>query len=279
MAVNGAVTLSNTLAVTGTSAFTGNVATTDDVTCAETVFAKNVTFSQTGAVVTDVASYTTNDYTATGLADASVLQINPNARNIELTGLVAPTNLVTFASGGRGAKLLYLQNAGGTYKITLSHANVLSVAANRFVGVGNADIVIPAGGAVTLLYTVEEARWRALGQVQPHVTREQTVVSAATLTPNADEDDIVSVTAQAGSLVIANPSPAYTVVQGQKLIIRLKDDNTTGRNIDWTTSGSQYRAIQSALPDWTTKGKVTYLGFIYNATDTKWDLVANAQEA
>ena len=72
MSVNGAVTLSNTLAVTGTSAFTGNVTTTDDVTCAETVFAKNVTLSQTGAVVTDVVEYTTNHYTATGLAAASV---------------------------------------------------------------------------------------------------------------------------------------------------------------------------------------------------------------
>ena len=280
MAVNGAVTLSNTLAVTGLTTLTGNVTSSHNHTVVGTSFAKGVVFSETGALVSDVASVASyNNYNITGLVDASVLQINPNARNIELTGLLAPTNLTTLASGGNGAKLLYLQNTGGTYKITLSHANVLSVAANRFVGVGNADVVIPAGGAVTLLYTVAEERWRALGQIQPHVTREQTVVSATTLTPNADEDDIVSVTAQAGSLVIANPSPAYTVVQGQKLIIRLKDDNTTGRNIDWTTSGSQYRAIQSALPNWTTRGKVTYLGFIYNATDTKWDLVANAQEA
>jgi hypothetical protein len=171
--------------------------------------------------------------------------------------------------------LLYLQNTGGTYKITLSHANVLSVAANRFVGVGNADVVIPAGGAVTLLYTVAEERWRALGQIQPHVTREQTVVSAASLVPNADEDDIVSVTAQSGTLVVDNPSPAYTVVQGQKLIIRIKDDGTP-RAIYW---GTEYRAIQSSLPGTTAANKLLYLGFIYNVTDTKWDLVANALEA
>ena len=126
-----------------------------------------------------------------------------------------------------------------------------------------------------MLYTVAEERWRVLGQIQPHVTREQTVTSATTVTPNADEDDIVSVTAQAGTLAVANPSPAYTVVQGQKLIIRIKDDGTN-RAISW---GSEYRAIQSSLPTTTTASKTLYLGFIYNTSDTKWDLVANAQEA
>jgi hypothetical protein len=67
-------------------------------------------------------------------------------------------------------------------------------------------------------------------------------------------------------------------VNGQKLIIRIKDDGTP-RAIDWTTSGSQYRAIQSSLPTTTTAAKTLYLGFIYNSQDVKWDLVANAQEA
>jgi hypothetical protein len=226
-------------------------------------------------VVSDASS---DDYTISGLADASVLLINPDTRNIELTGLTAPTNLTTLASGGNGAKVLYLQNSGGTYKITLTHGHASSTDVNRFVGVGNKNVVIPAGGAATLLYTIAESRWRVLGQVEPHVTREQSVTSAATVTPNADEDDLVSVSAQGETLIIANPSPAYTVVQGQKLIIRIKD-NGTQRTLDWDTSGSQYRAIQSSLPATTTVNKLLYLGFIYNATDTKWDLVANAQEA
>jgi hypothetical protein len=258
--------------------FSSNVAVANNLVASNTVYAKAVLFSETGAVVSDVVSFSKNDYTISGLADASVLLINADARNIELTGLTAPTNLTTLVSGGTGAKVLYLQNTGGTYKITLLHGSASSTAENRFVGVGNKNVVIPAGGAVTLLYTVAESRWRVLGQVEPHVTREQTATSAVTLTPNADENDICSLTAQAGPLTIANPSPAYTVVQGQKLIIRITD-NGTNRALDWNTSGSQYRAIQSSLPATTTASKILYLGFIYNATYTKWDLVANAQEA
>ena len=276
LTVTGALVGSNTFALTGTATFSSNVTSSHNHTVVGTSFAKGVVFSETGAVVSAVVSTASNNnYTIAGLADASVLLINADTRNIELTGLTAPTNLTTLVSGGNGAKILYLQNTGGTYKITLTHASVSSTATNRFVGVGSSDVIIPAGGAVTLLYTVAESRWRVLGQVEPHVTRTQSVTSAATVTPNADEDDLVSVSAQAASLVLDNPSPAYTVVQGQKLIVRIKDDGT-GRAV---TYGSQYRAIQSSLPATTTASKILYLGFIYNATDTKWDLVANAQEA
>jgi hypothetical protein len=275
LTVTGAATFSNTISVTGASTFASSITSATNLVAVNSLFAKSVVFSETGAVVSAVVSYTTNDYTVTGLADASVLQINADARNIELTGLTAPTNLTTLVSGGTGAKVLYLQNTGGTYKITLLHGSTSSTDVNRFVGVGNKNVVIPAGGAATLLYTVAESRWRVLGQVEPHVTREQTAASAVTLTPNADEDDICTLYAQAGPLTIANPSPAYTVVQGQKLIIRITD-NGTGRAITW---GSQYRAIQSSLPATTTAGKILYLGFIWNGSDPKWDLIANAQEA
>ena len=267
-----------TLDISSVATFSSNVTVANNLTTSNTVYAKSILFSETGAVVSTVlsgAGAPVDNYSATGLADASVLRINPDTMNVELTGLVAPTNLTTLASGGNGAKLLYLQNSGGTYKITLKHADTGSTAANRFVGPTNADVVVPTGSAVTLLYSVAEERWRVLAQVEPHVNRTQTVVSAATVTPNADDDDIVSVSAQAEALAVANPSPAYTVVNGQKFILRIKDDGT-GRVITW---GDEYRAIQSALPATTTASKTLYLGFIYNLADTKWDLVANAQEA
>ena len=179
-------------------------------------------------------------------------------------------------SGGNGAKMLYLQNSGGRYKITLKHADTGSTDVNRFVGVGTADVVIPAGGAVTLLYAVAESRWRILGQVEPHVNRVQSVASAAQITPNADEDDLVTVDADT-NFEIRTPT-AYTAVDGQKLIIRIKD-NGTPYTITW---GAAYRPVQAALPTVTIANKTLYLGFIYNATGHGtpfWELVANAQEA
>lgn len=100
----------------------------------------------------------------------------------------------------------------------------------------------------------------------------QAVTSSATVTPNADTDDVVTITAQAAGLTLANPSG--TPVQGQTLIIRIKD-NGTARSISY---GTQYRDMGNTRPTTTVVSKTLYLGFIYNATDTKWDLVASAQE-
>ena len=271
LTVTGAITGSNTFALTGAATFSANVSVANNLTVSNTVYAKAVLFSETDAVVSDVVSTASNDnYTVTGLTDASVLRINPNTMNVELTGLVAPTNLTV------GAKVLYLQNTGGTYKITLKHADTDSTDVNRFVGVTTRDVIIPPnGGAVTLLYTTAEQRWRILGQVEPHVTREQTFVTGDSVRPSADRDDIVAITALGESLEVLDPSPAYTVVNGQKLILRIKDSGDA-RAITW---GDQYRAIQSSLPAATIASKTLYLGFIYNAADTKWELVANAQEA
>jgi hypothetical protein len=103
---------------------------------------------------------------------------------------------------------------------------------------------------------------------------EQTTASSATVTPTPDSIDLVTITAQAAALTIANPTPVTAVYQGQKLIIRIKD-NGTARAITW---GSQFRAMGTALPSTTVLGKTLYLGFIWNATDSKWDLLASGQE-
>jgi hypothetical protein len=85
--------------------------------------------------------------------------------------------------------------------------------------------------------------------------------------------DQFEVTAQAGALKLNNPSG--TPVGGQKLIVRIKD-NGTARALTYDT---QFRAMGNALPSTTVLSKTLYLGFCFNATDTKWDLIATAQEA
>jgi len=70
-------------------------------------------------------------------------------------------------------------------------------------------------------------------------------------------------------------APTGSPSQGQKLIVRIKD-NATARALAWNAI---YRAMGTALPTTTVLSKTLYLGYIYNLTDTKWDLVASAQEA
>jgi hypothetical protein len=100
----------------------------------------------------------------------------------------------------------------------------------------------------------------------------QSVVTAATVTPAAGNEEVV-ITAQDGALTIANPTGTW--YQGQDLIIRIKDDGT-GRAITW---GSDYRAIGVTLPTTTVANKLTYVGVIYNSTDSKWDVLGVSQEA
>jgi hypothetical protein len=99
----------------------------------------------------------------------------------------------------------------------------------------------------------------------------QSVVSAATVTPTFS-NDIVTITAQAVNLTLANPTG--TVISNSPLMIRIKD-NGTPRTITFDT---QYRAIGVTLPTTTTANKTMYLGMIYNATDTKWDIIGYNQE-
>jgi predicted heme/steroid binding protein len=97
-----------------------------------------------------------------------------------------------------------------------------------------------------------------------------TTASTATLTPDISAGDTFTITAQAAALSVANPTG--TPVNGQKMTIRI-EDNGTARAITW--SGTQYRASTDlALPTTTIATKTMYLGFIYNSTDTKWDLLA-----
>jgi len=99
----------------------------------------------------------------------------------------------------------------------------------------------------------------------------QSVASAATVTPTAN-DDIVIITAQGEALSLINPSGSP--VQGQALIIRIKDDGT-GRAISY---GSEYRIIGTTLPTTTVANKTIYLRLIYNSTDTKWDVISVNEE-
>ena len=100
-----------------------------------------------------------------------------------------------------------------------------------------------------------------------------TTASTATLTVDTDVSDFATITAQAEGLTIA--APTGSPVEGQKLIIRLKDDGSA-RAI---TFNAIFRALGVTLPTTTVASKTTYLGLVYNSTDTKWDIVATKTEA
>lgn len=107
----------------------------------------------------------------------------------------------------------------------------------------------------------------------PKITkREVTIASSATPTPNADTTDIYTITALAAAAVFG--APTGTPTQGQTLIIRIKD-NAIARALSFNAI---YRAgTDLALPTTTVISKTMYVGFIYNSTDAKFDLMLVAE--
>lgn len=143
---------------------------------------------------------------------------------------------------------------------TFTCSNTVTVTATD-----SAVVACEAGGTVTYLTTAQTLTNK---RVTERVT---TVASGATPTPAGDDSDIFTVTALAEAATFG--APTGTPTNGQKLIIRIKD-NATARTLSWNAI---YRAGDIPLPTTTVISKTIYLGFIYNSADSKWDLVGLVQ--
>lgn len=121
-------------------------------------------------------------------------------------------------------------------------------------------------------YTANNKTWQWNGTSWLSVNTlltEDAYTSASSITPDMGTYGIITVSALAEGLTINNPTG--NPVDGKKLVIRIKD-NGTPRSISF---GTQYRASTDlTLPTTTVTSKTLYMGFIWNATDTKIDLIA-----
>lgn len=107
-------------------------------------------------------------------------------------------------------------------------------------------------------------------RIDPRVS---SAASASTLTPSTATADIYAYTALAAGLTIN--APTGTPVDGNKLIFRFLDNGTT-RTLTWNAT---YTVIGTTLPTATTANKMVYVGCIYNAANTRWDVIAVATQA
>lgn len=200
--------------------------------------------------------------------------------------ILSPTNMQTIELGATGWRIIVNNNItylnGFIQSITASGSNPNLYAANI-----NASGSLTVGGNASITGTVSAANATAstnlvpLGQLQngslsltvaflsePGVAT--SAVSPTTLAINCNTTKITSVTALANALTISNPTG--TPVDGQKLIIRIRDSGTA----QTLTFGSAYSSGTALpLPTTTTAGVTLHLGFIYNAALSLWSLVAS----
>lgn len=154
---------------------------------------------------------------------------------------------------------------GGTALATLTDRGVL-------VGRGTAAAEMTAAGVInSILRGMGGSANPAFGAI----CRVVAITSSSTPTPDADVTDLYDVTALAAAPTFG--APTGTPYNGQKLIIRIKD-NATLRALAWNAI---YVAGGVALPTTTVASKILTVGFMYNTANAlnKFCCIASAQEA
>jgi hypothetical protein len=205
----------------------------------------------TGTITLGSASTGYQTFADAGVADADVV------RYVIEDGTDWEIGTGTYTASGTTLTRTVDESTNSDNAITLSGNAVV------YVSAAAADVVTPTG-----TFTLTNKR------VNPRVVAAS--ATTGTITPNGDTTDVYKAEGLTGAITIAQPSG--TPVDGQKLLIRL-EDNGTARAITWTTSAGAFRALGITLPTTTVLGKVTYVGCIYNATDSFWDAVATVTQA
>ena len=206
---------------------------------------------------------------STILTNVSALSYASGTPFIKMTGVntfALDTN--TYLTGNQTLTLSGDVTGSGATGITTS-ISATTVTGKLITG------FVSGAGTVSATDTILQAINKLDGNVASKASATpsvQSVTSASTVTP-VSTNDIVTITAQAVGLTLANPTGTF--VEGQSLMIRIKD-NGTARAI---TFGANYRAIGITLPSTTVISKTMYLGIIYNSTDAKFDIVGLNQQA
>lgn len=110
------------------------------------------------------------------------------------------------------------------------------------------------------------------------VSKPRVFVASTNTSPlvwNSNNYDQYSFTGLTNALTLN--ADAGSPVDGQKIIFRFKPNGA--QTLTWTTgTANSFRAMAITFPTSLVSGKTTYVGCIYNAFDSRWDVVATSTE-
>jgi hypothetical protein len=163
--------------ITGNLAVSGNTTLGDGVTDTTDI---------TGSLATKRGA----DYTTAGSAN----DVNFGGASLVRLDTSGAAQTITGIASGRDGLILTLVNADASANVTLSNNSGSSSAGNKIVTGTGADVVMPAGSSVTLIYDSNDGVWRVISGValaggganQQLSNLSGTVAVNASLTPGTD---------------------------------------------------------------------------------------------
>jgi hypothetical protein len=202
---------------------------------------------------------------------------------ITTNGTITLAGTLNVANGGTGATTLtgYVKGSGTSAFTASSTIPNTDITGLGTMSTQSANSVAITGGTIegtsvgattasTVRGTTITATSNFSGRTDPRVS---STASASSVTPDISSFDQYAFTALATALTIN--APVGTPVDGNKLVFRILD-NGTSQTLNWNGT---YTAIGVTLPAATTINKTTYVGCIYNANNTRWDVVAVTTQA
>lgn len=188
--------------------------------------------------------------------------------NTAVTSLSSLATVGTITSGTWNASVIgpayggtgVANNAASTITISGNFGTTFTVSNTTSLTLPTTGTVTTNAGAVTLTNK----------RIDPRVS---STTSASSVTPDISAYDEYAFTALAATLTIN--APIGTPVDGDKLIFRILDSGSA-QTLSWNAT---YTVIGVTLPTTTTASKTTYVGCIYNANNTRWDVVAVTTQA
>jgi hypothetical protein len=228
----------------------------------------------TGTTSTTFANLATNVTGILPIANGGTATATPGlvqGSNITITGTWPNQTIAAAAPGSGTVTAVSVVSANGLAGTSSGGATPALTLSTSITGVlkGNGT-AISAAVAGTDYVTPTGTETLTNKRINPRVV---SAASASTLTPDIAAADQYAYTALAAGLTMN--APTGTPVDGNKLIFRLLD-NGTARALTWNAT---YTVVGVTLPTTTVINKTTYVGCIYNANNTRWDVIAVTTEA